>query len=374
MRISAAFLALIPLLAHAGMMGPNRDASGTSWQPDSTPHEGWHLMTDDWMLMAHGVLDFVHDDQGGKRGGEKDFAGGMLMLMAEHDDLLLRAMVSPEPLMGAGGYPLLFATGETANGRDPLIDRQHPHNLVMELSVTYALGNYYLYAGMPGEPALGPPAFMHRLSGMDNPEAPITHHWLDSTHITNGVVTTGRVFGDWKIEASAFSGREPNQQRYQINDPNIDSYAARLSVNPTTNWALQVSYGYLKSPEQLSPQMSERRATASASYNLPFGGNDWATTFAWGRKNDLDGFLLESALILQGDDRFYVRLERADEEELAATPSKASLGYVHDFPIGEHFAFGIGGTISRYLYDGALNALYGDNPTSGLLYVRVKLI
>jgi len=364
------------------MMGSSRDASGTSWQPDSTPHEGLHLMQDDWMFMAHGVLDFVYDDQGGKRGGDKSFVAGMAMLMAEHsfgdgDRLLLRGMVSPEPLMGASGYPLLFATGETANGRDPLIDRQHPHNLVMELSATFTHQDFYLYAGLPGEPALGPPAYMHRLSGMDNPEAPITHHWLDSTHITNGVVTAGEIFGDWKIEASAFNGREPNQQRYQINDPNIDSFSGRLSVNPTSNWALQASYGYLKSPEQLSPRSSQHRVTASASYNLPFGDNDWATTFAWGRKNDLDGFLLESAVIVQRDDRLYLRLERADEDELdtvPATPSKASLGYVHDFPVGSYFAFGVGGTVSRYLYGGALNTAYGDNPTSGLLFLRVKLL
>ena len=121
--------------------------------------------------------------------------------------------------MGKDGYPLLLQTGETADGRTPLIDRQHPHDLVMELSASWAhrlsgTDSLFVYAGYPGEPAFGPPAFMHRLSGIDDPAAPITHHWLDSTHITFGVVTAGWVHDDWKFEASSFTGREPDQNRY----------------------------------------------------------------------------------------------------------------------------------------------------------------
>ena len=132
------------------------------------------------------------------------------------------------------GYPLLFATGETANGRTPLINQQHPHDLFMELSGSYSYkfsdtNSAFVYFGLPGEPALGPPAFMHRFSGMDIPEAPITHHWLDSTHITYGVLTAGYVWDKVKIEASAFRGREPDQHRYNIETPGLDSVSARLS-------------------------------------------------------------------------------------------------------------------------------------------------
>src|SRR5947207_2195132 len=144
----------------------------------------------------------------------------------------LRAMLSPDPFMGANGYPLLLATGETADGRTPLIDRQHPHDLFMELAASYSYNlssnsSVFLYAGLPGEPALGPSAFMHRTSGMDIPEAPITHHWLDSTHITFGVLTAGVVMDKWKIEASAFRGREPDQHRFDLEAPRLHSFAAR---------------------------------------------------------------------------------------------------------------------------------------------------
>ena len=190
--------------------------------------------------------------------GDKTFLNGMFMGMAQRPlgegTFGLRAMLAPDPFMGANGYPLIFATGETADGRTHLIDRQHPHDLFMELATTYSYAfnknsSVYVYAGLPGEPALGPSAFMHRTSGMDIPEAPITHHWLDSTHITFGVLTAGVVLDTWKLEASAFKGREPDQYRYDIEAPKLDSYSARISWNPIRELSLQVSWGHLKSPE-----------------------------------------------------------------------------------------------------------------------------
>jgi hypothetical protein len=208
----------------SGLFGPyamGRDASGTAWQPDASSHGGVHAHSGAWMLMGHALLNGVYVWQDGPRGDEKAFLAGMVMGAARRDFanggvLNFRAMLSPDPFMGASGYPLLFAAGETADGVEPLIDRQHPHDLFMELSASYShrLGersSVFVYGGLPGEPAFGPPAFMHRLSAMDSPEAPITHHWLDSTHITFGVVTAGFVHGDWKIEGSQFRGREPDE-------------------------------------------------------------------------------------------------------------------------------------------------------------------
>ncbi len=227
-----------------GMYSMNRDGSGTSWQPeageDNEPMH--HEMVGGWVIMKHADLDLVYDDQGGPRGGDKTFLSGMVMLGAWHalgeGAVDFHAMLSPEPLMGPAGYPLLLAAGETANGKTELIDRQHPHDLFMELSASYshpvAPGqDVYVYAGLPGEPALGPPTFMHRQAAEDVPAAPISHHWLDSTHVTFGVVTAGWVVNNWKIEASAFRGREPDQNRTDIEAPKLDSWSTRLSWNPT---------------------------------------------------------------------------------------------------------------------------------------------
>ena len=255
-----------------GFLGPysmTREGSGTSWVPDTTPHEGIHGKVGDWSTMWHGYLNLIYDRQGGPRGGNKTFTNGMVMGMAQlplgDGTLGVRAMLSPDPFMGKNGYPLLLASGETADGRTHLIDRQHPHDLFMELAGTYsrnlnATSSVFVYAGLPGEPALGPPAFMHRTSGVDNPEAPITHHWLDSTHITFGVVTAGLIVDKWKIEASAFRGREPDQHRYDIEAPKLDSFSARLSWNPIRELSMQVSWGRLDSPNNW-----RRRSTKTAS-------------------------------------------------------------------------------------------------------------
>jgi len=220
-----------------GMYPMAREASGTSWQPDAGMHMGQMSMHGSWMLMAHALLNGVYDWQGGPRGDAKTFLSGMLMGMARRDlpsgdSIQLRAMLSPDPLMGPRGYPLLLATGETANGVTPLVDRQHPHDLFMELSASYAHNisdkdSVFIYAGLPGEPAFGPPAFMHRQSTMDDPQAPISHHWLDSTHITFGVLTAGFVHDTWKLEVSRFNGREPDQHRPQ----------ASLRVQPLEEYA-----------------------------------------------------------------------------------------------------------------------------------------
>ena len=258
--------------AMQGALGPygmSREASGTAWQPDASRHGGLHRTVGDWTLMGHLMLNAVYDWQEGPRGDEMGFVSGMAMGMARRDVadgqvLQLRAMLSPDPLMGRRGFPLHLAAGETANGTDVLVDRQHPHDFFMELSASYSVrlsdrSSLFLYAGLPGEPAFGPPAFMHRMSIMDSPEAPISHHWLDSTHITFGVITAGVVAGNVKLEASRFNGREPDERRWNIETGPLDSTAVRLSWNPTRSLALQGSWARLIAREQLVPDDNSPR-------------------------------------------------------------------------------------------------------------------
>jgi len=383
--------------AMRGFLGPypiNREGSGTSWLPDTTPHFGIHNTYGQWQTMYHALFNLVYDHQGGPRGGDKTFVNGMFMAMAQRPlgdgTFGLRAMLAPDPFMGKNGYPLLFATGETADGRTHLIDRQHPHELFMELATTYSYdfaknSSVYIYAGLPGEPALGPSTFMHRTSGMDIPEAPISHHWLDSTHITFGVVTAGIVLNTWKIEASAFRGREPDQYRYDIEAPKLDSYSARISWNPIRELSFQVSWGHLKSPEQLEPDKNEDRFTVSAIYTQPFGkDNIWSTTVAWGRKmtkpgDTLDGFILETAAIFQKKYTVFARAERVQENELldlepapTFTVNKLTVGGIYDFIRTDHAKFGIGGLVSIYGVPDGLKPFYGD-PTSAMAFVRLKI-
>jgi hypothetical protein len=303
-------------------------------------------------------------------------------------------MMSPEPLMGKMGYPLLLASGETADGATPLIDRQHPHNLFMELSGTYshaitALDRVFLYAGLPGEPAFGPPAFMHRQSILDSPEAPISHHWLDSTHIADGVVTAGLIHVDWKVEASRFHGREPDQFRYKIESGALDSTSVRVSWNPARALALQISWAELVSPEQLEPAKNQSRFSVSAIYTKPIGdGLWWSTTIAWGSRRStqrapLNAYVLESALKLSYAWTLFARGEREMNDELVAQGplqsatfgvAKVSAGVIRDFRVAEKIKLGIGALYALNFVPGPLGALYGGtDPQGAMVFVRLKL-
>ena len=390
---------------HSAMTGAlgayplERESSGTAWQPDASSHSAVHIPAGDWTLMAHGVLNLVTDHQSGRRGDDKFFASGMLMGMARRPlgdgTLQFKAMVSPDPLMGKRGYPLLLASGETANGIDRLIDRQHPHEFVMELSASISQNigrssSVFLYGGLPGEPAFGPPAFMHREAIMDSPEAPISHHWLDSTHVSFGVLTAGIVLGRVKVEASRFNGREPDQHRWDIETGPLDSTAVRLSWNPTSALSLQGSWGHFEDPEQLEPGVDQTRWSASALYAREVApGWKLAGTLAWGRKsiehhgewlND-DAFAAEASLKHSGWTAF-ARAELTENRELvegeehgpAYRVGKVSLGGLRDFRIAEHVTLGAGGLVSLNVIPDGLAPLYGgNNPMGAMAFIRLKL-
>lgn len=384
----------MPMTGSFGAYPMTREASGTSWQPESAAHNGYHWMNGDWMLMAHLSLTGVYDTQSGARGDDKTFLEGMAMLSARRDfasgdTLNLRAMLSPDPFMGKSGYPLLLASGETANGTTPLIDRQHPHDLFMELSASYAhtlsaADSVFVYVGYPGEPALGPPAFMHRASGMDIPSAPITHHWLDSTHITFGVATLGYVHDDWKFEVSQFTGREPDQQRFDFDSARFDSTSARVTYNPNPSWSFQASWGSLRSPEQLEPDVDETRLTASASYVVPVGDDGlFAATLAWGLKQerpgpDLNGVLFEAEYHPAELWTLYTRAEWEEnaeiDEHLGKTAvSTFALGAIRDFRLAEHWKIGVGAQYASDFVPRSLEHDYGGDPHGAMVFARVLI-
>lgn len=374
------------------------DATGTSWVPASTRMPGIHWMPDQWLLMSHGLLMAIYDDQGGPRGGKKFFSENMFMVTAQKDfgdsTFALRNMISIEPAtIGCKGYPLLLQTGETCNGVTSLIDRQHPHDFLMELAAVYTYcfsreHSLFAYFGYPGEPALGPPAYIHRFSSFFNPEAPITHHWLDSTHIVFGVVTVGHVH-DWlKIDASIFTGREPNQHRWNFDPPRFDSYSARLSINPTENIAAQVSYGWIRSPEQLESNVNTQRTTASISYNKAWEANNWQITTAWGLNSNspghnLNAYLLESAIEINNRHVFFGRAEYAAKDRLFVPPNpnatkvfdigKLDLGYLFEIPLVPYTLWGVGFVGSASFVPHSIKSAYGGTPLSYMAFLRIEL-
>jgi hypothetical protein len=396
--------------AHAGhaMTGAlgsypmTRESSGTAWQPDTSAHMGPMWSSGDWTFMGHGTLNLVYSDQSGPRGDDKLFTSGMLMGMARrpvgNGTVQFRASISPDPLMGKRGYPLLLAAGETANGVDRLVDRQHPHEFVMELSasVSQNLGpksSVFLYAALPGEPAFGPPAFMHREGIMDSPAAPISHHWLDSTHITFGLLTAGIVHDRFKIEVSRFNGREPDQHRRDIETGPLDSTSVRISWNPARALSLQGSWGHFEDPEQLEPGVDQRRWSASALWADEIApGWKAAGTLAWGRKSIkdhhgerlADNAYVAEASLKNGPWTAFARGEITESRELlesddgehgpAFTVGKVSLGGIRDFKVAEHLAVGMGGLVSvNFIPDGLRGEYGGSNPLGAMAFLRLKV-
>ncbi len=371
------------------------DGSGTSRLPGREGgHSGLHLtLGNDTMAMVHGYATLVHTNQSGPRGGDKTYVQSMLMASAERNTgwgrIQLKSMLSLEPLMSNRGYPSLFATGETAAG-EPLVDAQHPHDLFMELAARVDVNitdnaSLFLYGGPVGEPAIGPSAFMHRASSRYNSEAPITHHWFDSTHITYGVVTAGYASRHFQLEASAFRGEEPDEDRWDIETPRLDSWSLRATWTPSPRWALQVSHGRLEQPEAQHPGENEARTTASAHYS----DGSFSATAAFSNKKRLPGGTLTAWLAEMNwdiDDRhtFFGRVENVANDELFPDHddplhdqrfrvSKAQIGYAYRVPLGSDFNLALGGTVSVFAKPDALDAAYGDNPTGFTLFARVSL-
>jgi len=380
-------------------------ASGTSANPAAWPTPMTIEALGKWNTMLMGTA-FVSDiQQSGPRGGDKLYSTNAFMAAAGHragakGAVQVVAMFSLEPLTVADRrYPLLFQTGETAYGK-ALVDAQHPHNFVMALGVQYAYelapGTFFeAYLAPVGDPALGPVAYPHRASAAEIPQAPISHHWQDSTHISDDVATVGLAHGPWRIEASGFHGAEPGENRWTVQQGVLDSYAARLWFLPSRHWAAQISAGRLTHPEALEPG-DQVRVTASLEYTRPMAGGSWSSSLVWGRTHNtatghnLNAYLAESALPVSRRNLLTGRFELVDKDELFADqPGLAAqldlaygstfriaaytVGYTRDIEISRRIETGIGANFSAYSLPQAIQPYYGQRPVGGNLFVRFRV-
>ncbi|GAB3545798.1 hypothetical protein [Spirosoma fluminis] len=384
----------------------NRNGSGTSWHPDNTPMYAYmsHPSAKGWSYMLHYAIYLRYTSQNGLnasgRGRAQQFgAPNWFMGMAQRKVgqrglFQVRAMVSLDPLtVSNGGYPLLFQTGETYKGQ-PLIDKQHPHDFVSELSVSYSHAvskdvDVFGYVGYPGEPALGPPAFMHRISAFNNPDAPLGHHWQDATHILFGVATVGVRYKWVKLEGSTFKGREPDENRYNFDAPKFDSYSYRVSVNPSPSLALQFSQGFLHSPEEAHPNENVTRTTASILHSKGIGPGSYITSaVVWGQNShhgENEGSILAESSLQMNRVAVYGRYENLGKsvEELALqgqiepdskvlTINNLTLGMNYRLAQQRNTDLVLGAQLTGSLPDKTLQTFYGKMPVSGQIYLRLS--
>lgn len=381
-----------------------RMGSGTTWIPDAVTLPARHFMAGSWELMLHGVAFAQYINQDGPRGDSQFGSLNWGMFMASREvaggRFQARTMLSLDPAtVTKSGYPLLLQSGEALEG-EPLRDRQHPHDFWMELAVLYErpvssnLG-ISLYAAPSGEPALGPVAFMHRPSAMDNPLAPLGHHWQDATHISFGVLTAG-VFGrTWKLEGSAFNGREPDEERWDLDRMKLDSYSGRLTVNPGPAWSLSAGYGYLASPEELNPDESVHRFTAAALHGRKLGADgQWASAVVYGMNKSSHhadashSAGVETEAILDRWNTVFARAEvvqkSAEDLALDEPPSgfdsdekfsitSLSLGYIRELGRGWGTTIGIGAMGTVNMVPSSLEAAYGSRtPLGAAVFLRIR--
>lgn len=382
----------------------DRMGSGTTWVPDAAPIPSlYYSAPGRWDITAHGFVFAQYDKQGGPRGDAQFGSLNWAMVMASHTlaggRFQARTMLSLDAVtVTKRGYPLLLQSGESLDGV-PLHDRQHPHDLWMELSVLYErpvtnAWGIMLYAAPSGEPALGPVAFMHRPSAMDNPTAPISHHWQDATHISFGVLSAGVFTHSFKLEGSAFNSREPDEDRFDFDPIRLDSWSTRATVNPAPEWSFTAGYGYLKSPEALDPTASMRRVALSALYGRPLGDEgQWSATAVYGGNRHAGhemshAVLLEAEAVLDARNTVLGRAELAQKsgEDLqvftpvssAAPNAPFNVGAVSVGVIRELVRFGPGtlgagvmGTVN--VVPAALSGEYGSRtPLGVMVFLRVR--
>jgi hypothetical protein len=392
----------MPSHAYSRNLPMSRNGSGTGWNPDASPMYMWLRSSGktDWMFHGNIFMRYTNQDifSSGKRGADDISLPNWFMAMmnrkiGEKGLLNATAMISLDRITdGGNGYPLLFQSGETFKGQR-LIDRQHPHDLFSALSIGYTQMlskdiDVFAYLGYPGEPALGAPAFMHRVSSMNNPDAPLGHHWQDATHITFGVGTLGFRYKNFKAESSIFTGREPDENRYDFDKAKFDSYSYRLSFNPTENWALQFSQGVIKSPEALEPDEDVTRTTASVLYAKKLkAGNHISAAAIWGL-NDKGVSHKENSFLLEGNyqlnkNAIYTRYEyvQKSKEELDLDDTYPHRNFnVHAFTAGynrqlanfKNIDLTAGTQFTVYGVDKGLQTLYGKSPVGFQVYIQLR--
>ncbi len=379
--------------AQDGVTPPmSREGSGTSWLPDNSPMYAIHAARSGWKLMGHGnvFLQYLRDEEprGHEQLGSINWFMGMARRPLGAGRLGVKAMMSLDPATIAGcGYPDLLASGERCEG-EPIVDQQHPHDLFMEIAATWEQPlsrnlALQIYGGPVGEPALGPVAFPHRASAMSNPVAPISHHWLDATHITYGVVTAAVHGRRWKAEGSVFNGREPDEERYDFDLAALDSYSGRFWFLPASGVALQVSAGRLTDAEpghDDEDRVDVDRITASVTYHRLIGDGPgvWASTVAWGRNREsgesTDFLLVETTVDVGQRHAWFGRLDLGgkDAHDLdlhdvdgTFTVAKLQAGYTRYLDLGTVLQAGVGGTVTAAVVPEALRDAYGGRVPMG---------
>ncbi len=359
------------------------------------------------MVMFHYNQFVVLTDGSGPRGRSALTAPNMWMLMidkktSDRNSVGMNWMGTTDLwTVPKRGTPELLQTGEANKDGVPFIDAQHPHSSpdmgitfydILKFGVNGEKKLTFFFAPR-GEATAGPEAFMHRETGVINPDAPLSHHLQDVFHISSTVAGAKLEVGKLSLEASTFSGHEPSPSEVNLDMHQPDSYAYRLNYAANENVSAGASYAKVSALDRVNNpnnQTEDERAYSTwvATNNMIKNGRLFTTTI-WGQNDNrstdvkLNSFLEEFVYELS-ENNFYGRLEvlqrTPDQLDIQLTDGSKSaewvksitLGYEHKIEQRGDLRIYIGAAGTKDFVPVNFKPYYGGDPYSGKLYLRVN--
>jgi hypothetical protein len=226
--------------------------------------------------------------------------------------------------------------------------------------------------------------------------AVLGHHQEDSTHVSDNVITAGFAGGPVQLEASTFHGREPNENRWNIDGGLPDSFSTRITMAANANLLGQFSIGRINDREALESNLDTVRMTASIEHSLQFSKGHLASSLIWGRNKDLQGgesrifnsYAVESTFQWNRN-WVWTRIENVDrdrtllvgekpaaltvEEDPIGRVQAYTFGYERDFPIGiSSINAGLGFQATAYGVPPQLESIYGNHPAGFTIFLHLR--
>jgi spore coat protein U-like protein len=376
-------LTATPALAQ---VDPLRNVSGTTPNPGPAP----------WVTTGGGGWTFFHgfnahltcvsetgpEEQRNEAFSTNWFVAGAQRTLGSRGFVLVRGRASLEPftIPDDDGYPQMLQYVSPESG-GVLVDRMRAQDLIGEaaLDAGFRFGAsalIHVYAAVVGDPALGTAPFALRASGSDFAEAPFAYDVQEPFHDATSVVTLGFASRILTLEGSVFHEAVTFGDHTEIDNGDIDSSSARLTITPTPNLAIQVSRG------TLGEDAAERKvSTASIAY----GSENAAATALWTRR-EREGLPTETAygfeLALRGTRNTAIaRAEWVDRpagfpDTLSTTATEQTthfaVGYIFDFIATPTFRAGAGVNIDYHTQSHELPDRYGHKPQSIYAFIRIR--
>jgi len=348
-----------------------RNASGTAWNPGPVPHHPHLVSRGAWTTFFEGSAFLTWVTETGPKESQSAvfstnwLAAGAQRNLGSRGLVLFRARVSAEPYtIPSDGYPQLLQEVSPESG-GPLLDRMRAHELLGEAAAhlawrTSTASYAHLYVAPAGDPPIGAVPYAQRASSEELAEAPFAYDVQEPFHFATRVVTAGWASAFGGIEGGVFHHAVTRDRHTGIEDGDIDSWAARLTITPMRNLSLQASRANLTDAD---------REVTSAS--ISYGTERVAASAIYTHRDDLTSGGIEATLRLNRN-TLMARAESVDRPSIDRRTTHLTIGYLLDFLANGGHRTGIGVNVDYHTSTHAYATDYGHKPQSIYLFARVR--